>query len=155
MRALLALLLLLSPASARDFLVPDPVLTPGVPSGITADELCAKEYRTRDVRNVTAAMKREVFTSYGIRCRPLFGKANNLKRCGNFEVDHLISLELGGSNSTANLWPQPMKEARLKDKLEHRLNREVCSGRVDLYDAQQAIARDWRIPYRHFYGEAK
>jgi 5-methylcytosine-specific restriction endonuclease McrA len=42
------------------------------------------------------------------------------------EVDHLIPLELGGSNRAANLWPQRYDggwSARDKDRLESRLHR--------------------------------
>jgi hypothetical protein len=41
-------------------------------------------------------------------------------------VDHLIPLELGGSNDIANLWPQSyvtVWNAHMKDRLENRLNR--------------------------------
>jgi hypothetical protein len=153
MRALFALLLLIAPAWASDLSVPDPALTPGVASDLTTEQICDKKWHTRDVRAVTTAMKKQVFTSYGETCRPLFGKANNLPRCGNFEVDHLISLELGGANDIKNLWPQPMKEARLKDKLEGKLHREVCAGNIVLQDAQNAIAFNWRIPYEHYFGK--
>jgi hypothetical protein len=30
-----------------------------------------------------------------------------------------------------------------KDRLEKRVRVEVCSGRTDLLDAQQEIAKDW------------
>jgi hypothetical protein len=47
-------------------------------------------------------------------------------------IDHLIPLEIGGSNEIANLWPQPEKEARIKDKLEATLHHLVISHRIDL-----------------------
>lgn len=57
----------------------------------------------------------------------------------SYQEDHLISLELGGSAySYNNLWPQPIKQARVDDVLENKLNRELCSGQISLAEAQQS-----------------
>lgn len=73
----------------------------------------------------------------------------------NFDLDHLVPLELGGDpTALANLWPEPWeaKEARLvprgwgaesKDVLEAYLRSAVCNGRMTLADARSAIAGDW------------
>ena len=69
-------------------------------------------------------MKRQVCAPYGIAAARCNGR--------NFEIDHLIPLELGGSNEMSNLWPQPYRpqpDAREKDVLENYLYRQVCSGR--------------------------
>jgi hypothetical protein len=62
-----------------------------------------------------------------------------------YELDHVIPLTLGGAprdpaNLSLQLWP----EARVKDKLEVKLNRLVCSGKMPLSDAQACIHTDWR-----------
>jgi hypothetical protein len=66
------------------------------------------------------------------------------------EYDHLVPLELGGDpNDPANLWIEPndrpaaVSVYNSKDTLEGALKRLVCSGRLALADAQQAIATDW------------
>jgi hypothetical protein len=41
-------------------------------------------------------MRQEIYRGYGITYH---GK-------GDYEIDYLISLELGGSNSIKNLWPE-------------------------------------------------
>jgi hypothetical protein len=67
-------------------------------------------------------------------------------------VDHLISLELGGSNDIKNLWPQPYYPrpgAHEKDVLENWLHRQVCVGNITIERAQQAIAQDWYTAYQH------
>jgi hypothetical protein len=73
---------------------------------------------------------------------------------GEYEVDHLISLELGGSNDIKNLWPESYRtepwNAHVKDKLEDRLHDLVCAGRISLAEAQRAIATDWIAAYRRF-----
>ncbi|MFN8036159.1 MAG: phosphatase PAP2 family protein [Acidimicrobiia bacterium] len=119
---------------------PDPALTPGATdprvTQATIDRtICVPGY-TRTVRNVTAATKSRVYAAYGIRSHGP----------GEYEIDHLIPLELGGSNDVANLWPEPQTGpagADTKDALENSLHRLVCSGRIALVRAQQAMARDW------------
>jgi hypothetical protein len=51
------------------------------------------------------------------------------------EVDHLIPLELGGSNYMKNLWPEPdapRPDWAEKDQLENELHAEVCAGKIPL-----------------------
>jgi len=60
------------------------------------------------------------------------------------ELDHLVPLELGGNNSAANLWPEVPPAPNPKDSVEDALHSAVCSGRVTLAGAQQAIAQDWQ-----------
>jgi hypothetical protein len=38
-----------------------------------------------------------------------------------------------------NLWPQPWREAAMKDELEIVLNHAVCGGQMALRDPQQCI----------------
>src|SRR5579862_6455210 len=59
------------------------------------------------------------------------------------ELDHLVPLELGGSNDATNLWPEYPASPNPKDKVEDALNAAVCDGRVALAAAQKAIAADW------------
>ena len=59
------------------------------------------------------------------------------------ELDHLVPLELAGSNDAANLWPEWPPTPNPKDKVENALNAAVCDGRVSLAAAQQAIASNW------------
>jgi len=59
------------------------------------------------------------------------------------ELDHLVPLELGGSNDITNLWPEVGKLPNRKDSVERALNRAVCDGKVSLAAAQNAIASDW------------
>jgi hypothetical protein len=65
----------------------------------------------------------------------------------DYEEDHLIPLELGGSPTSAlNLWPEPYAGsdgARAKDKVENSLRRDVCDGAVTLAAARQEIAANW------------
>lgn len=119
-------------------LLPRPDLTPGAVMTTSSAEVCERGYAGR-VRKVSTATKRAVLKAYGIRCTTACGK--------HYEIDHLISLELGGSNEPSNLWPQPYEPpapgAHAKDLLENYLHHQVCAGEMTLEDAQRAIARDW------------
>lgn len=58
----------------------------------------------------------------------------------DYELDHLIPLELGGApRSPQNLWLEPWSEARKSDPEENRLKREVCRGEISLVWAQHEI----------------
>jgi hypothetical protein len=94
------------------------------------------------VRNVPQSRKDAVYRAYGIK-RHFNGR--------NGEVDHLVSLELGGTNATANLFPEaasPWPGSHEKDRLENRLHNEVCFGQITLRRAQRLIAGDWAKEYR-------
>jgi hypothetical protein len=68
-------------------ILPDPKLTPGDVLPVTKDDICVPGY-TKKVRSVPEAVKRKAYAEYGITSH----------EPGEYEVDHLISLELGGSN---------------------------------------------------------
>lgn len=124
-------------------IVSDPKLTPGDSFAVTVQDLCVPGY-TKKVRNVPAEMKREVYEEYGVTSHGP----------GDYEIDHLIPLELGGSNSIKNLWPESHRtspwNAQVKDRLEDKLHALVCGGQLDLKTAQQAIASDWIEAYKFY-----
>ena len=125
--------------------LPDPHLTPGATVAATATDICRPGY-ARSVRHVTRRTEARVFHEYGLR------RGDGAK----YEVDHLISLELGGSNAIQNLWPQRADthpwNSHLKDRLENRLHALVCSGALSLQRAQRAIAVNWIAAYRQYLG---
>jgi hypothetical protein len=114
--------------------------TPGsVDPALTAEKLCDPKFHTGTVRNVTETEKRQVCAAYGV--------ATGCPGAG-FEIDHLISIELGGANDVRNLWPQPVdadgvEGFHTKDKLENHLHKMVCAGTMPLRQAQLCISRDW------------
>ncbi len=137
-----ALFFVLTAFAAPMGVLPDPALTPGATSAAVTQAdimstICVHGYTAR-VRHVTAAEKREARARY-LAAHPDWP-------AGPYEIDHLISLELGGSNDTSNLWPEPYAGplgARKKDRVENYLHRQVCEGRISLKDAQEEIRTDW------------
>jgi hypothetical protein len=56
---------------------------------------------------------------------------------GDYQLDHLISLELGGAPySTTNLWMQPIAQARRDDAFENQWHARLCQGALTLREAQ-------------------
>ena len=77
---------------------------------------------------------------------------------GDYEEDHLISLELGGApRAEANLWPEPYNApegARVKDQVENKLHSLICGRTITLATAQRAIASNWWVAYLKYVGAA-
>ena len=121
--------------------LPDPACTPGaIFANATTDQICQSGYAS-SVRNVPTSEKDQAYAEYGITSH----------YSGQYEVDHLVSLELGGSNDIANLWPEaanPTPGFHQKDKVENYLHDQVCSGKIALHDAQVEIATNWLQVYQ-------
>lgn len=126
-------------------ILPDPLKTPGDVLTSDPNVICKPGY-TKTVRNVPQQLKEEVYHSYGIYTR----------ESGEYEIDHLISLELGGSNSARNLWPESFKtqplNAHVKDDIENRLHELACAGKITFQQAQKAIATNWEEAYVKYIG---
>jgi hypothetical protein len=119
--------------------------TPGVTFHVGAATICRSGYAT-SVRDVPESEKSRVYVEYGITHHTT----------DQYEIDHLISLELGGSNAIGNLWPElndhPKGYLNSKDILENRLHHLVCEGLVALASAQRAIATNWVSAYHQYLG---
>ncbi len=117
--------------------LPDSLCTPGdIFPEVTASQVCVPGY-SKNVRSVPESEKNDVYAEYGITTHTT----------GEYEVDHLVSLELGGSNDVANLWPEaaePRPGFHEKDLVENYLHLLVCSGSMTLLQAQNMIATDWQ-----------
>ena len=142
---IISLIALVNPAwplkhcTARGVL-PDPSCTPGavnqhVTQANIQSTICKTGW-TSTVRppvSFTAPLKRKQMRQYGFTDSP-----------SNYEEDHLIPLELGGSpTSEKNLWPEPGASPNKKDSVESTLRARVCKGQLSLKEAQRRIAADW------------
>jgi hypothetical protein len=117
--------------------LPDPACTPGdlITPLVTREEVCVSGYSS-GVRDVPNSLKDKVYRTYGIKKHAP----------GEYEIDHFVSLALGGSNDISNLFPEaaePRPGYHEKDKVENYLIDQVCEGTMSLEEAQILIATNW------------
>ncbi len=145
-------------------LLPDHALHPGaVSAGVTAAQLCAVGFSTRVFRppvSYTNRLKTLELGGGGTITGPSGAiytvTGEHLPGAvSDYELDHLISLEIGGNpEDPRNLWMEPWERrgahlaptgqgAESKDLVENRLHREVCSGTITLAEAQTEVAGNW------------
>ncbi|WP_259393740.1 hypothetical protein [Ralstonia pickettii] len=134
---------------------PSPGLTPGavdprVTQANIRETICVRGY-TKTVRppqRFTRDLKARQIRQYGYAD----------KRLRDYEEDHLVALEIGGSpDSSKNLWPQPRHVignwgSQAKDKLENRLHTLVCHRKISLAQAQWEMAHNWIAAYKRYVG---
>ena len=130
------------PASAAEVSVPNAKLTPGATVLVDRQTVC--QFANVKNKAVSTALQKRVFEEYGIRgAEPKF-----------YEVDYLVTPALGGADDIRNLWPHSYSavwNARVKDDLEDHLRDMVCSGDLDLSQAQRDIATDWIAAYKKYF----
>jgi hypothetical protein len=134
-----------TPADAGGvFLLPRPDLTPGAAAPVALHDICGDDRYGR-TQPIVVAVHQAVFARYGAEYR----------RAAEYELDYLITPELGGVADPRNLWPQPFARtpwnAYVKDELERLLHQRVCDRSLELAVAQRELAADWISAYkRHF-----
>jgi len=149
LKAFVALLIVFAGA------LPDPKLTPGA---VNPDVSQANIQSTICVSGFTSTIRPPSSYTTSLKVKQLqYGYAvDGDYSTGDYEEDHLISLELGGAPSDPkNLWPEPYfgkYDARVKDRLENKLHDLVCGGTISLRTAQRAIASNWESAYASYIG---
>jgi hypothetical protein len=129
--------------------LPDPSCTPGaVNPTVTIGILQDPAFRTSCLRdNATSAkQKASTYAAYGIP-----HPKNNTGKTQVCELDHVISLELGGADTINNIFPQcgpqgvqlKQRYFKKKDAVENWLAKQVKAGKITLEKAQRGIAEDW------------
>ena len=130
-------------AAIENGALPVASLTPGATWNLTVNELCAPA--GHEQRQVSSAIRVEVLRGYGMERVP----------ADEYELDYLITPELGGAPTAQNLWPQRYASrtwnAHVKDQLERLLPKLVCDGAISLQTAQQDIAVDWIAAYKKYF----
>ena len=151
--ALILVLLIASPAYGAN--LPDPSVTPGaINPAVTQENI----QQTICVRGWTKTIRPPEAYTDALKLKQLRDEGAADMNPRHYEEDHLISLEIGGNpTDPKNLWPEAYEGpwgARVKDRLENRLHREVCAGRRSLRDAQDMIREDWIAAYKRYFPEA-
>ena len=128
MKLFLAVLILTiaTTAIAQEALLPNPKLTPG-----------RIAERDKDRGGVTLKMEQKVFARYRLPWA----------RRGEFKIDHLVPVELGGADTIDNLWPQSVRTkpygADRKELLTEVLLERIRTGQMTIAQAQELIRSDW------------
>ncbi|HUK34625.1 MAG TPA: hypothetical protein VLV86_11970 [Vicinamibacterales bacterium] len=119
-------------------------LTPGAVYPRTAADICASP-EPHDEVAVPALVRDVVLRNYGVH--DASGR--------EYELDYLITPQLGGAVDPQNLWPEsyasPTWNALVKDELEDLLRRLVCDGSVSLAQAQRDMATNWISAYKRYF----
>lgn len=140
-----------SVGNTQSGILPNPTLTPGsINPDVTQDNIqqtiCVSGWTAtiRPPNNYTTQLKIKQIQQYGYKDT----------KTADYEEDHLISLELGGSpTSESNLWPEPYNAtvsnggARTKDSVENYLHKRICAGKMTLAEAQKEISTNWVAVY--------
>jgi hypothetical protein len=111
--------------------LPDRRCTPGRADTQDLQVICHTSTALR--RHVTRRTELGILAAYGI---PLAQK-------NRYKIDHLIPLEMGGSNDPANLWPQLVAESLRKDLSERLAHELVCRHHASVAELQQRFTEDW------------
>jgi hypothetical protein len=114
-------------------------VTPGA-GRLSLAAICPNVSTALEARRPSTAVKDEVYAEYGIAP----GQRHR------YRIDHLVPLELDGTNSIRNLWPQLIGASRAKDRLEDTLHSMVCAGQITLAGAQHAIRTNWVRAYHRY-----
>jgi hypothetical protein len=132
------------PAANGLFLLPRADLTPGATASITLEDICGPDRYGR-TQPIPGSVHQAIFAQYGA----------DYGRAAEYELDYLITPELGGVADARNLWPQPFARTRwnayVKDELERLLHQLVCEKRVELATAQREMASDWISAYKRYF----
>lgn len=124
------------PSALPSLAVPAAMLNPAVTQATIRQTICVSGWTTtiRPPSSYTTALKvRQLAAEHAADQNP-----------ADYEEDHWIPLELGGSpTAEANLWPEPWPDARKKDVQETAGKTAVCAGRETLAAAQLAMFTQW------------
>ena len=125
---------------------PDRTCTPGALNPtVTEDVLRHSDFETECIRNMATSeeQKRIIFKWYGV------------PEDTTCEMDHLVSLEIGGADTLDNIWPQcgpahatgMARDFKQKDSVELFLGEQVklgaANGGMSQQDAKQRVTQDW------------
>lgn len=122
-------------------------INPAITQQNIGQTICNPSWSTKSERpssSYTTALKKKQLAQLNVKDTTL----------GDYEEDHLISLELGGNPTDPdNLWPERYTAsvanggAKTKDQVENYLKAQVCNGSLTLLEAQEQITNDWYLVY--------
>ena len=129
--------------------MPEEALTTEVQQDTIQQTICVSGY--------TASVRPSTTYTNGVKLKLLREQGLPASAAKEFELDHRIPLALGGhprnlQNLVLQTW-EGKNGAKVKDRLERRLQQLVCAGKLLLDDARRAIYLDWSYAYRYYYSQ--
>jgi hypothetical protein len=102
----------------------------------------------------TATVRPSTSYTQGLKKLMLSRAGLDPKEANKYELDHFVPLAVGGHpRSENNLWLQRWDgewHARIKDRLERKLQVIVCAGQITLHTARTAVQDDWHAAYKMY-----
>ena len=127
---------------------------PDVPGVINPNVTQANIKQTICVAGWTSTIRPSVIITNKIKRALMHKNGLDGQDPHKWELDHDISLELGGHPSDLdNLWLQSWTgscNAHQKDVVETKLKTLVCKNTITLVEAQSAITTDWITAYSKY-----
>ena len=120
-----------TPTIAPDYAPPAGALNPAVTQATIGATICTPGWTAtiRPPTSYTTPLKLAQMAARHLPGSP-----------ADYSEDHYVALAVGGApRDPANLWPEKLAAAHLKDRAEVRLHTAVCAGTMTLADAQAAI----------------
>lgn len=124
------------------------VVNPDITQANISQNLCNPAWSTKSIRpsvSYTNGIKVTALARYN-------QEHNTTYQMMDGELDHLISIEDGGSPTDPNnLWYEPyitqingvQVGAHEKDKSENEIHKEICNGTLTLKQGQDILTGDW------------
>lgn len=115
--------------------MPNPKLTPGGVATTNTTKICVMPDHLPSTL-IPPATQAQVFAEYRITNPAVQNK---------YDIDYLVPIGLGGSTSTANMWPAALKGTGFFEKiqLDHVLRDMVCRRELSLRRAQHDMEQNW------------
>jgi hypothetical protein len=115
--------------------MPNRRLTPGAVDMTNTTRVCVlPDHQAPTV--IPPATQQEIYTEYRITNPAVQAK---------YDIDYLVPIGLGGSTSTANMWPAAFKGTGFFEKiqLDHVMRDMVCRREISLRAAQHDMEQNW------------
>ena len=101
-----------------------------------ANTICKPSYVKKIKSQITNETSTKIFAEYSIA----------KKKRSDYAIDHLVPVDMGGTNALTNLWPIPLKGTatpQRKAVVDAAVRKSMCAGFISLAAAQGLFNISW------------